>query len=185
VVDKVEEDEEDDDNATIIGECPPKLVHSPMESDDAEDHTNSNRRPSYAYHNPVIDMLSNMLPSSGDIFYQELMTINALTRQQHAPINPNLQDQSTLQTNIAYEIDTDEFERDCERFLEVVEEGDLDEMKVIVQRYQHVPIYRLRLVNTIHEEVSCFSLSLSLIPHNPSFYRRNTQHYMLQLRMVG
>ncbi len=145
--DVVQQEDETDvaDDVTYVGE-PTNLLYSP----DPVDHDYTNQiygRQLREASRITIANINTELTS-----FEEAALAAAIERQKQ---NPELQSMGAAGQSNEPGYDVDRFfATDCEHFLEASEEGDLDEMKDIVNRYNSNPIYKLQLVNTAHEEVS-------------------------------
>lgn len=147
--DVVQQEDEDDvaDDATYVGE-PTNLLYSP----DPVDHDYTNQiygrqlREASRITIPIANINTELTS------FEEAALAAAIERQKQ---NPELQSMGAAGQSNEPGYDVDRFfATDCEHFLEASEEGDLDEMKDIVNRYNSNPVYKLQLVNTAHEEVS-------------------------------
>ncbi len=155
--DVVQEEDEDDvaDDATYVGE-PTNLIYSPDPVD--YEYTNQIYARQKRGHSSRISIPIANINTELTAFEEDALAA-AIERQKQ---NPELQSMGAAGQPIEPGYDVDRFfATDCEHFLEASEEGDLDEMKDIVNRYNSYPAYKLRLVNTAHEEVSLSMIYLA------------------------
>jgi hypothetical protein len=115
-----------------------------FQEEEDEDDVTYVGEPTHFFYSPDSADYNFQIPMEGIVFEEDGLEA-ARERQRLRPA-------TTETTDMGYDIDRF-FEGDCERFLEVSEDGDLDEMREIVQRYASHPAYKLRLVNHIHETV--------------------------------